>query len=79
MSLQGNPTGTGRDGRFQYMPESFGLTQQNRLAYDEYYYRDYRKQKLLVDKKTGETFEVTIQNELDVRNFFGSLSTSYDD
>ena len=25
---------------------------QNRLAYDEYYYRDYRKQKLLVDKKT---------------------------
>ena len=69
MSLQGNPTGTGRDGRFQYMPESFGLTQQNRLAYDEYYYRDYRKQKLLVDKETGETFEVTSQNELDLDTF----------
>jgi hypothetical protein len=60
MSLPGNPTGTGRDGRFQYMPESYGQTQQNRLAYDEYYYRDYRKQKLLVDKMTGETFEVTM-------------------
>jgi hypothetical protein len=69
MSLPGNPTGTGRDGRFQYMPESFGQTQQNRLAYDEYYYRDYRKQKLLVDKITGETFEITNQSELDIKTF----------
>jgi len=69
MSLPGNPTGTGRDGRFQYMPESFGQTQQNRLAYDEYYYRDYRKQKLLVDKMTGETFEITNQSDLDVKTF----------
>ncbi|HEY5268697.1 MAG TPA: hypothetical protein VII94_06295 [Candidatus Saccharimonadales bacterium] len=69
MSLPGNPTGTGRDGRFQYMPESFGQTQQNRLAYDEYYYRDYRKQKLLVDKTTGETFEITNQSDFDVNTF----------
>lgn len=69
MSLPGNPTGTGRDGRFQYMPESYGQTQQNRLAYDEYYYRDYRKQKLLVDKITGETFEITNQDDLDVKTF----------
>ncbi len=69
MSLPGNPTGTGRDGRFQYMPESFGQTQQNRLAYDEYYYRDYRKQKLLVDKMTGETFEITNQSDLDIKTF----------
>lgn len=69
MALPGNPTGTGRDGRFQYMPESFGQTQQNRIAYDEYYYRDYRKQKLLVDKITGETFEITNQDELDVKTF----------
>lgn len=69
MALPGNPTGTGRDGRFQYMPESFGQTQQNRLAYDEYYYRDYRKQKLLVDKTTGETFEITNQSDLDVKTF----------
>jgi hypothetical protein len=69
MNLPGNPTGTGRDGRFQYMPESFGQTQQNRLAYDEYYYRDYRKQKLLVDKITGETFEITNQSDLDIKTF----------
>ena len=69
MSLEGNPTGTGRDGRFQYMPESFGQTQQNRLAYDEYYYRDYRKQKLLVDKVTGETMEITNQTNADVETF----------
>ena len=69
MDLPGNPTGTGRDGRFQFMPESFGLTQQNRLSYDEYYYRDYRKQKLLVDKETGETFEITNQSNLDIDTF----------
>jgi hypothetical protein len=69
MALQGNPTGTGRDGRFQYMPESYGQTQQNRLAYDEYYYRDYRKQKLLVDKNTGETLEVTGREEIDLNEF----------
>jgi hypothetical protein len=69
MQLPGNPTGTGRDGRFQYMPESYGQTQQNRLAYDEYYYRDYRKQKLLVDKITGETFEITNQEDVDIKTF----------
>lgn len=69
MALPGNPTGAGRDGRFQYMPESFGMTQQNRLSYDEYYYRDYRKQKLLVDKVTGETFEITNQTNLEIDTF----------
>lgn len=69
MALPGNPTGTGRDGRFQYMPESYGQTQQNRLAYDEYYYRAYRKQKLLVDKETGETFEITNQEQVDIDTF----------
>ena len=72
MALQGNPTGTGRDGRFQYMPESYGQTQQNRLAYDEYYYRDYRKQKLLVDKNTGETLEITERQEIDVDEFLAN-------
>lgn len=69
MALPGNPTGTGRDGRFQYAPEAYGQTQQNRLAYDEYYYRDYRKQKLLVDKETGETMELTNQEDTDIQTF----------
>jgi hypothetical protein len=69
MALEGNPTGLGRSGRFQYMPESYGQTQQNRLAYDEYYYKDYRKQKLLVDKQTGEVMEITSQSTMDIETF----------
>jgi hypothetical protein len=73
MALPGNPTGTGRDGRFQYMPESYGMTQANRLAYDEYYYRDYREQRLLVDKLTGETFELPDNADVDL-DYFLSLN-----
>jgi hypothetical protein len=69
MNLPGNPSGAGRDGRFQYMPESFGLAPQNRLAYDEYYYRDYRKQKLLADKITGETLDVSNRDDIDIDTF----------
>ena len=57
MALPGNPTGTGRDGRFQYMPEAGGQSQQNLIAYDEYYYRSYRKQKKLIDTVTGAIIE----------------------
>ncbi len=69
MDLPGNPTGTGRDGRCQYMPESYGQTQQNRVAYDEYYYRDYRKQILLIDKKTGDVLDVSKQENIDIKTF----------
>lgn len=46
-----------RDGKFQYMPESYNFGMENLLSYDEFWYRDYRTQKLLVDVKTGETME----------------------
>ena len=69
MALPGNPTGTGRDGRFQYMPESYGMTQQNRLSYDEYYYRDYRKQKLLYDRNTGEKVEILSETAEEIKAF----------
>lgn len=46
-----------RDGKFQFMPESYNYGMKNLLTYDEYWYRDYRTQKLLVDTKTGETME----------------------
>ena len=32
-----------RDGKFQFMPESYGYAIKNLLTYDEYYYRDYRE------------------------------------
>lgn len=48
---------TGRDGKFQFMPETYGWSQTNLFAYDEFYYRDYRTAQMLVDTQTGETIE----------------------
>lgn len=46
-----------RDGKFQYMAENFNFDITRLLAYDEFYYRDYRTQRMLVDTRTGETLE----------------------
>lgn len=46
-----------RDGKFQFMPESYNFSVYNLLTYDEYYYRDYREAKMLIDTQTGETVE----------------------
>ncbi len=69
MSLPGNMSGNAKDGRFQYLPEAFGYTQGNKVSYDEYYYRDYRMQKLLVDKKTLESFDVSHEENVDIEAF----------
>ena len=53
----------GQDGKFQFMPESYNYGYKNLLTYDEYYYRDYRPQKLLVDTNSGETFEWSSNQE----------------
>jgi hypothetical protein len=53
-----NMTSAGRhDEKFQFMPEAFAYDNKNLLTYDEFYYRAYRKQDLLVDTQTGETRE----------------------
>lgn len=57
MALPDNPTGTAQDGKFQFCPESYAYTTKNLLRYDEFYYRSYRTQKMLVDSETGETME----------------------
>ena len=57
LGLTGNDSGTGRDGKFQFMPESYNYGYKNLLTYDEFYYRDYRTQKMLIDSQTGETQE----------------------
>lgn len=64
-----NDTGTGRDGKFQFMPESYNYGYKNLLTYDEYYYRDYRTQKMLVDTQTGETTEWRSNDEERLRLF----------
>lgn len=46
-----------RDGKFQYQPESYNYGLKNLLVFDEYWYRSFRQQKLLVDTVTGETLE----------------------
>jgi len=50
------------DGKFNYMPENITVNK-NLLAYDEFYYRDYRKQKQLVDPSTNEVIEWDGDNE----------------
>lgn len=58
-----------RDGKFQFMPESYNYGLKNLLTYDEFYYKDYRKQKLLVDSQTGETQEWKSQDEDRLKEF----------
>lgn len=59
-----------RDGKFQFMPETYNYGLKNLLTYDEFYYRDYRKQKMLIDAQTGETMEWrTNNNDEGLRQF----------
>jgi hypothetical protein len=46
-----------KDQKFYFMPENYNFTLRNMLPYDEFWYQDTRKQKLLVDMQTGETME----------------------
>lgn len=46
-----------RDGKFQFMPESYNYGMQDLLVYDEFWYLSSRKQKSLCDVETGETIE----------------------
>jgi len=50
-------TGGYRDGKFQFMPESYQYGMQNLMTYDEFWYRDYRETKFLVDVRTGDSLE----------------------
>lgn len=57
LGLQGLDSGTGRDGKFQFMAESYNYGMKNLLSYDEFWYRDYRMQKVICDPQTGEIME----------------------
>lgn len=46
-----------RDGKFQFMPEAYNYGMQDLLIYDEFWYMDTRKQKMIVDTVTGECKE----------------------
>ena len=66
MGLQGQDN---RDGKFQFMPETYNYGIKNSLTYDEFYYRDYRPQQMLTDTQTGEVMEWRSQNEEGLREF----------
>jgi len=51
------PVKNNRDDKFNYMPESYNNGTKNLMSYDEFFYRDYRDQRILIDSETGETME----------------------
>ena len=69
LGLTGLDSGTGRDGKFQFLPESYNYGMKNLLTYDEFYYRDYRTQKMLADTQTGETMEWTGKDDDALKHF----------
>lgn len=64
MSLQGNQQGSTIDGRFQYQAAARGYSMGPKVAYDEYWYRDYRKQKKLYDTLTGEMMDISERTDI---------------
>ncbi len=67
-----NMSGWGnRDGKFQYMPESYNYGMQDLIIYDEFWYLDSRQCKMLCDVKTGESMEWK-GNDEDLRDFLGT-------
>jgi hypothetical protein len=75
MGLITNESGTGRDGKFQFMPESYNYGMKNFLTYDEYYYKDYRTQKMLVDTQSGETMEWKSSDEDKLKEYLKAFPT----
>ena len=59
-----------QDGKFYLMPQTFNYDQRKLHTYDEYYYKTYRTQKLLVDLQTGLTQEWK-GNPEDLRYYLG--------
>ena len=78
ISMPGNPAGMPSDTKFPYMAQSWAASLQNSLSYDSYYYRDYTEQSLLVDKRTGETLDIsTKQDKVDLNNFLQNNPTVF--
>lgn len=63
-SLPSNMNGNNYDGKFQFTPQSYDYGMTNLLVYDQYYYRDWRKAKMIIDRQTGETKEVNATDEV---------------
>lgn len=62
-----------RDGKFQFMPESYNYNQQSLLTYDEYYYKDFRTRRILIDTESGEFVEWRSKDEDKLREFLNKF------
>jgi hypothetical protein len=63
------PHSDARDGKFNFLPENIYTRDCQFMAYDEFYYRDYRDAKIIIDIVTGETREWKINNDELLRQF----------
>lgn len=75
MGLTGSQVG--KNGKFNFMPEYFGQATGNLFAYDEYYYRSFRNQKVLIDKETAEILDVTSEDQEYIDNFIAQNPSVY--
>lgn len=57
------------DGKFQFLPENYSHGMRDLLTYDEFYYKEYRTQKMVVDTQTGETVEWRGKKDSDLSDF----------
>lgn len=64
-----------KDGKFQFMPESYNYAMKDLLTYDEFYYKTYRTQKMLVDSQSGETMEWRHENDDRLKQFLNTYPT----
>ncbi len=60
-----------RDGKFQFMAESYNYGMYNLLSYDEYWYRDMRPARFIIDTEFGLSREWTGSDE-DLKRFLGA-------
>lgn len=64
-----------RDGKFNFMPESYNYNNDKLFVYDEFYYRCYRQQKILIDTETGEVQEWRSDDKDKLREFLNMYPT----
>lgn len=72
LGLEGNANGNGKDGKFQFATESYNYGLKNLLTFDEYYYRDFRWQRKVVDITTGEAMEWDSDDDAKLRHLLQS-------
>lgn len=69
LGLMPNDYGNAKDGKFQFAAESYNYGYKQLMTYDEFYHRDFRTQKCIVDTQTGETMEWKLNDDDKLRAF----------